>query len=112
MGRVEAFASKQKILPAIFDSFGMGLGYTWVLVGIAAVRELLGNGTFAGLHTITMNLNDFNKTDYSGLYISKESHPTFGKKYIARFQHNKKRYVKVLGYTKKDNLSKKVAVSM
>ena len=49
MGRVEAFASKQKILPAIFDSFGMGLGYTWVLVGIAAVRELLGNGTFAGL---------------------------------------------------------------
>ena len=59
-----------------------------------------------------MNLNDFNKTDYSGLYISKESHPTFGKKYIARFQHNKKRYVKVLGYTKKDNLSKKIAVSM
>lgn len=49
MGRVEAFASKQKSLPAIFDSFGMGLGYTWVLVGIAAVRELLGNGTFAGL---------------------------------------------------------------
>ncbi|MFA6789078.1 MAG: polyphosphate kinase 2 [Arcobacteraceae bacterium] len=59
-----------------------------------------------------MNLNDFNRTDYSGLYISKESHPTFGKKYIARFQHNKKRYVKVLGYTKKDNLSKKVAITM
>jgi len=49
MGRVEAFASKQKVLPAIFDSFGMGLGYTWVLVGIAAFRELLGNGTFAGI---------------------------------------------------------------
>lgn len=59
-----------------------------------------------------MNLNDFNRTDYSGLYISKESHPTFGKKYIARFQHHKKRYVKVLGYTKKDNLSKKIAISM
>lgn len=49
MGRVEAFASKQKVMPAIFDSFGMGLGYTWVLVGIAAFRELLGNGTFAGI---------------------------------------------------------------
>lgn len=49
MGRVEAFASKQKVLPAIFDALGMGLGYTWVLVGIAAVREILGNGTFAGL---------------------------------------------------------------
>jgi len=52
MGRVEAFASKQKVMPAIFDSFGMGLGYTWVLVGIAAVRELLGNGTFAGIQVM------------------------------------------------------------
>jgi len=52
MGRVEAFASKQKVMPAIFDSFGMGLGYTWVMVGIAAVRELLGNGTFAGMQVM------------------------------------------------------------
>ncbi|MFA7083743.1 MAG: polyphosphate kinase 2 [Arcobacteraceae bacterium] len=59
-----------------------------------------------------MNLNDFDKTEESGLYISKEAHPTFGKKYIARFQHNKKRYVKVLGYTKKDNITKKVAISL
>ncbi len=59
-----------------------------------------------------MNLSDFNRTDYSGLYLSKEAHPAFGKKYIARFQHNKKRYVKVLGYTKKDNLTKKAAISL
>jgi polyphosphate kinase 2 len=59
-----------------------------------------------------MNLSDFNRTDFSGLYISKEAHPAFGKKYIARFQHNKKRYVKVLGYTKKDNLTKKTAISL
>ena len=52
MGRVEAFAYKQKVLPAIFDSFGMGLGYTWVLVGIAAFRELLGNGTLAGVQVM------------------------------------------------------------
>jgi electron transport complex protein RnfE len=52
MGRVEAFAYKQKVMPAIFDSFGMGLGYTWVLVGIAAFREILGNGTFAGLQVM------------------------------------------------------------
>lgn len=52
MGRVEAFASKQKLMPAIFDSFGMGLGYTWVMVGIAAFREILGNGTFAGLQVM------------------------------------------------------------
>ena len=59
-----------------------------------------------------MNLSDFDKTEYSGLYISKAAHPTFGKKYIARFQYNKKRYVKVLGYTKKDNLTKKTALTL
>lgn len=45
MGRVEAFSSKHTVIESVFDSIGMGLGYTWVLVGIAAFRELLGNGT-------------------------------------------------------------------
>ncbi|QEZ88696.1 polyphosphate kinase 2 [Aliarcobacter cibarius] len=57
-----------------------------------------------------MNLNDFDKTSQVGLYISKEEHPTFGKKYIARFQHDKKRYVKVLGYSKKDGLTLQKAI--
>ena len=52
-----------------------------------------------------MNLSDFERTKYTGLYISKDTHPVFGKKYIARFQLNKKRYVKVLGYTKKDSIT-------
>lgn len=52
-----------------------------------------------------MNLSDFDITSYSGLYISKDSHPKFGKKYIARFQYDKKRYVKVLGYEKRDKLT-------
>ena len=59
-----------------------------------------------------MNLSDFEKTSHSGLYISKVMHPTFGKKYIARFQYNKKRYVKVLGYTKKDNLNQSAALGL
>ncbi|MBP9490225.1 MAG: polyphosphate kinase 2 [Aliarcobacter sp.] len=59
-----------------------------------------------------MNLGDFEKTNISGLYISKDIHPEFGNKYIARFQHDKKRYVKVLGYTKKDNLTKKDAIDL
>jgi len=49
MGRVEAFASKQNLASVIADALGMGLGYTWVLIAIAAVRELLGNGTLAGI---------------------------------------------------------------
>jgi polyphosphate kinase len=59
-----------------------------------------------------MNLSDFEKTNYSGLYISKANHPEFGRKYIARFQFDKKRYVKVLGYTKKDNLTRKSALEL
>lgn len=52
MGRVEAFSSKSTVPEAIVDSFGMGLGYTWVLVGISVVRELLGAGTILGLRLI------------------------------------------------------------
>jgi len=59
-----------------------------------------------------MNLNDFEKTNFIGLYKSKLSHPTFGKKYIARFQLSKKRYMKVLGYDKVDNLTDIKAYSL
>jgi electron transport complex protein RnfE len=48
MGRVESFASKQPLGYVIPDALGMGLGYTWVLMGIAALRELLGGGTLLG----------------------------------------------------------------
>jgi polyphosphate kinase 2 len=59
-----------------------------------------------------MNLNDFEKTNFIGLYKSKVTHPTFGKKYIARFQLSKKRYMKVLGYDKVDNLTDIKAYSL
>lgn len=45
MGRVESFASKRTVIEVIPDALGMGLGYTWVLVGISIVREILGNGS-------------------------------------------------------------------
>lgn len=45
LGRVESFASKQKILPAIADAMAMGLGFIWVLVMVGGVREILGSGT-------------------------------------------------------------------
>jgi len=52
-----------------------------------------------------MNLSNFERTEYIGLYKSKTEHPLFGKKYVARFQLNKKRYLKVLGYEKADGLT-------
>ena len=48
MGRVEAFSYKHTVPEALFDALGMGVGYTWVLCGIAIVRELLGGGAFLG----------------------------------------------------------------
>jgi len=59
-----------------------------------------------------MNLNEFELTIHNGLYISKDEHPNFGKKYIARFQYDKKRYVKVLGYSKRDNLTLDKAIEL
>ena len=52
MGRVESFASKKSVDQVVFDALGMGLGYTWVLVGISAVRELLGTGTILNFRII------------------------------------------------------------
>ncbi len=52
MGRVESFASKRPLIDVIPDALGMGLGYTWVLTGISAVRELLGNGTILGFQVM------------------------------------------------------------
>ena len=45
LGRAEAFAQKNKPIPAILDGIGMGLGFTLALTVMASVRELLGNGT-------------------------------------------------------------------
>lgn len=52
MGRVESFASKNSLGKVILDSFGMGIGYTWVLVAISIIRELLGAGSFFGMEVI------------------------------------------------------------
>lgn len=48
MARAEAFASRNKFLPSIFDGIGMGIGFTLGLSAVAVIRELLGNGTVAG----------------------------------------------------------------
>jgi electron transport complex protein RnfE len=45
LGRAEAFASRQGPLPAAFDGLMMGLGFTFALVALGAVREIIGSGT-------------------------------------------------------------------
>lgn len=50
LGRMEAFAQKNPVWPSVLDSLGTGLGFTLGLSLVASVREILGNGTFAGIH--------------------------------------------------------------
>lgn len=52
MGRVEAFASKEKPQNAVLDALGMGIGYSIVLILISAIREILGSGAFWGIEFI------------------------------------------------------------
>lgn len=44
LGRAEAYASKNKVIPSLFDGIGMGLGFTVGLTAIGIVRELIGAG--------------------------------------------------------------------
>lgn len=46
LGRAEAFASKNNVWSSIVDGFGMGLGFTFALFLLGAVREILGSGSF------------------------------------------------------------------
>ncbi len=49
LGRAEAFAAKNPVLPSMLDGLGMGLGFTLVLLTLALVRETLGAGAIAGM---------------------------------------------------------------
>ena len=49
LARAEAFASKNKVLPSIVDGLAMGLGFTFALCILSSIREILGNGTSAGV---------------------------------------------------------------
>lgn len=45
LGRAEAFASRNALLPSAVDGLMMGMGFTGALVLIGGVREVLGSGT-------------------------------------------------------------------
>ncbi|MBN2420249.1 MAG: electron transport complex subunit E [Deltaproteobacteria bacterium] len=45
LGRAEAFAAKNPVIPSMADGLGMGIGFTLSLTVLAAFRELFGKGT-------------------------------------------------------------------
>jgi len=48
LGRAESYASKNDVVPSIFDAVGMGIGFTLALTVLGMVRELLGSGSLFG----------------------------------------------------------------
>ncbi|HBH12432.1 MAG: Electron transport complex protein RnfE [Clostridiales bacterium 38_11] len=50
LGRAEAYASKNAVLPSMVDGVGMGLGFTLALTLLGSVREILGAGSIFGFH--------------------------------------------------------------
>ncbi len=49
LGRAESYASKNPVIPSLFDGIGMGLGFSFALTCMGAVRELIGAGTLFGV---------------------------------------------------------------
>jgi electron transport complex protein RnfE len=52
LARAEMFASKNKIVPSMFDGIGMGLGFLFALTIISFFREILGKGSLWGFPVI------------------------------------------------------------
>jgi electron transport complex protein RnfE len=52
LARAEVFASKNNLGRSFLDGFGMGCGFTFAMLIIGAIRELLGNGTILGINIL------------------------------------------------------------
>ncbi|WP_431066217.1 electron transport complex subunit E [Methylotuvimicrobium sp.] len=75
IGRAEAYASKQRADKALLDGLSMGLGFTFALVTLGSLREIIGSGTlFAkaelmfGEAAKTWQIDVI--TDYSGMLLA------------------------------------------
>jgi Na+-translocating ferredoxin:NAD+ oxidoreductase subunit E len=55
LGRAEAFSSRNTIGRSLIDAAGMGVGFTFALLCLGVVREVLGAGTFLGIQVMPDN---------------------------------------------------------
>ncbi|HEX2936875.1 MAG TPA: electron transport complex subunit E [Bacteroidales bacterium] len=55
LGRAEAFAQKNSVIPAMLDGLGMGIGFTLALTLMGGFREMIGNGSIFGLKFVSEN---------------------------------------------------------
>lgn len=76
LGRADAFASKNKIIPSAIDGLMMAAGFLAVLLAIGTIREVIGSGTlFANMHLLlgdsarNWQINVFG-SDYKGFLVA------------------------------------------
>jgi electron transport complex protein RnfE len=52
LARAEVFASKNSVIPSLFDGLGMGCGFALALLSIGVIRELFGTGAIFGMQVM------------------------------------------------------------
>jgi len=55
LGRAEAFAQKNNVVPAILDGIGMGIGFTLAITLMGSIREILGSGSIFDIKFLAEN---------------------------------------------------------
>jgi electron transport complex protein RnfE len=71
LGRAEAFASRNSIIPSALDGLGIGLGFTISLTVLGALREILGQGTLFGADVMWASFRPFTfMVEAPGAFVS------------------------------------------
>lgn len=75
LGRVESFSTRNNPFMSVLDGLAMGIGFTWVLVVLGGVREVLGTGElFANAELLLGPQFSFLETtvlqDFQGLLLA------------------------------------------
>lgn len=75
LGRAEAFARNNALLPSLLDGLMMGIGFSLVLLALGAMREIIGQGTlFSDMHlllgTIALDWKIILIEDYRGFLFA------------------------------------------
>ncbi|MFC1679462.1 NADH:ubiquinone reductase (Na(+)-transporting) subunit D [Elusimicrobiota bacterium] len=68
LGRGEGFALQNPVKESFVDGLSNSLGYSWLLMVVATIRELLGSGSLLGFKVIPQGAYDFGYTD-NGLMV-------------------------------------------
>ena len=76
MGRLEAFALGNGVWKSFLDGVGNALGYGWILIVVAFIRELFGSGELFGVPVIPQFIYDLGYTD-NGLMLLSLQHLLF-----------------------------------